>query len=211
MKKVLVVNSNPKPTEMSYGLRLGEHYLAALQAKGDVAIERVNLYEDTIPLIDGSVLDSWGKAANGAALTPQQTEVLGRMNEILEQFLAADLIVFITPMWNLSYPTMLKAYIDNVIIAGRTFKYTAEGPQGLLQGKRVVHIEARGGFYSEGPAQAFQFANSYLKAVMGFIGITEYENIVVEGMNAVPDRAEELLENAKRVAEESVARLYASV
>ncbi|MCY9514964.1 FMN-dependent NADH-azoreductase [Paenibacillus apiarius] len=211
MKKVLVVNSNPKPNEISFGLRLGEHYLASLQAAADVQIERVNLYEENIPLIDGSVLDGWGKAAAGETLSEQQLQTMGRMNEILEQFIAADVVIFITPMWNLSYPPLLKAYIDNVIIAGRTFKYTAEGPQGLLNGKKVVHIEARGGFYSEGPAQAMRFTDSYLSAVMAFIGITEYENVVVEGMNAVPDRAEALLEEAKQRAEASVKRMFAQV
>lgn len=211
MKKVLVINSNPKPTEMSFGLRLGEHYLTALQADADVQIERVNLYEENIPLIDGTVLDAWGKAAAGEALSAEQTSTLGRMNEILEQFIAADVVVFITPMWNLSFPTLLKAYIDNVVIAGRTFKYTAEGPKGLLGGKKVVHIEARGGVYSEGPTTGLRFTDSYLQTIMGFIGITDYENVVVEGMAATPDRAEEILASAKQRAEQSAKNLLAAV
>lgn len=211
MKKVLVINSNPKPTEMSFALRLGEHYLTALQADADVQIERVNLYEENIPLIDGTVLDAWGKAGAGEALSAEQTSTLGRMNEILEQFIAADVVVFVTPMWNLSYPPLLKAYIDNVVIAGRTFKYTAEGPQGLLGGKKVVHIEARGGIYSEGPTAGLRFADSYLQAIMGFIGISDYENIVVEGMAATPDRAEEILASAKQRAEQSAKNFLATV
>ncbi|MCG7409793.1 NAD(P)H-dependent oxidoreductase [Paenibacillus sp. ACRRX] len=209
MKKVLVVNSNPKPTEMSFSRRLSDHFLSELQAAGAVEIATVNLYEEHIPLIDGVVLDAWGKAAAGAELSQGQQETLGRMNEILDQFIAADLIVFVTPMWNLSYPPLLKAYIDNLCIAGRTFRYTAEGAQGLLNGKKVVHIEARGGAYAEAPA--YQFANNYLQAIMGFVGITDFENIVVEGMNAAPDQAEALLAAAKVNAEASVKRLFATV
>ncbi|MBR2569421.1 MAG: NAD(P)H-dependent oxidoreductase [Paenibacillus sp.] len=210
MKKVLVVNSNPKPEAMSYGLRLASHYVNEIQAaNADVEVTTLNLYEEHIPMIDGEVLDAWGKAAQGADLSQGQQAVLARMNDILEQFLAADMVVFVSAMWNLSYPPLLKAYIDNVVIAGRTFRYTAEGPQGLITDKKVVHIEARGGDYSQAPG--FQFANNYLQAVMGFIGITEYENVVVEGMNATPDKAEEILEAAKVRASESVKRHFALV
>ncbi|WP_028594174.1 FMN-dependent NADH-azoreductase [Paenibacillus assamensis] len=200
MTKILVVNSNPKPLELSFSRQLGKHFVDQLQAVGQVEVAQVNLYEETIPMIDGLVLDAWGKLGAGEALSAEQQATVGRMNEILEQFLAADVVVFEVPMWNLSYPPMFKAYIDNITIAGRTFKYTPEGPQGLVGGKKIVLVEARGGAYAEMPA--LQFTHNYMQAAMGFIGITDYHNLVVEGMAAAPDQAPALLEEAKKRAEE---------
>ncbi|UHA72375.1 NAD(P)H-dependent oxidoreductase [Paenibacillus sp. 481] len=208
MTKVLVVNSNPKPTDLSFSLRLADHYLQELQSQSNVEVERIDLYSEEVPLIDGTVLDAWGKAAQGQELSAEQGRILGRMNEILEQFLAADVVVFVTPMWNIGFPPMVRAYIDNITIAGRTFKYTAEGPQGLAGDKKVVHIEARGGVYGEGSTpQPFQFTGGYLQAILGFIGITNFESVIVEGMAAMPDQAEQLLAAAKERATESARNL----
>ncbi|MFC0189704.1 FMN-dependent NADH-azoreductase [Fictibacillus aquaticus] len=208
MKKLLYINSNPKAIDQSFGLQLGRHFLEELLAQNPgLEIETINLYDENIPLIDGEVLDAWGKLAAGEELSASQSEKVTRMNEILEQFLAADTYVFATPMWNLSYPPMLKAYIDNIVMAGRTFKYTESGPQGLLGGRTAVHVQSRGGVYSEGPAQAFEFTNSYLQGVMGFIGITDYHHVFVEGIAAAPDRAEEILASAKEKASELAGQL----
>jgi FMN-dependent NADH-azoreductase len=206
MAKVLYVTANPKPVEMSFGLRLGESFLDAYkQHSPNDTIERLDLYKEEIPLIDALVLGAWGKAAQNQELTAEEQRVLGRMNELVDQFLSADKVVFVTPLWNLSYPPMLKAYIDNIVIAGKTFKYTEQGPQGLAGGKRVVHIQARGGVYSEGPAVDFEFTNKYLQGIMGFIGITDYHHVFVEGMAATPDKADEIFAAAEQKAREVAA------
>lgn len=93
-------------------------------------------------------------------------------------------------MWNFSFPPVLKAYIDAICIAGKTFKYTAQGPVGLLTDKKALHIQARGGIYSEGPAAAFESGHSYLAKIMQFHGVPSFEGLFVEGMAAMPDQAE---------------------
>lgn len=206
MGKLLYITANPKPVEASIGLQVGEHFLAAYQkANPNDTIERVDLYKEQIPLIDGLVLGAWDKLGKGEQPTEQEQKVLARMNEILEQFISADKYVFVTPMWNLSYPPMLKAYIDNIVIARKTFTYTENGPQGLMQNKKALHIQARGGVYSEGPAADFEFADKYLRGVLAFIGITDYQQVVAEGMAAFPDKTAEILEKAKRDAEQAAA------
>jgi FMN-dependent NADH-azoreductase len=92
-------------------------------------------------------------------------------------------------------------------MAGKTFKYTENGPVGLLGGKTAVHIQSRGGVYSEGPAQNFEFTNGYLQGVMGFIGITDYHHLYTEGMAAAPDRAEEILDAARETASDLAKEL----
>jgi FMN-dependent NADH-azoreductase len=209
--KVLYINSNPKPIDQSFGLRLGRHFLNELSNQHEnVEVETVNLYEENIPFIDADVLDAWGKLAAGQELSPAQVEKTVRMGELLEQFLSAEMYIFNTPMWNLSYPPMLKAYIDNVVIAGKTFKYSENGPIGLLGGKTAVHVQSRGGVYSEGPAQSFEFTNAYLQGVMAFVGITDYHHLFVEGMAATPDQAEDILADAREKASE-LAKELASV
>lgn len=201
MATVLYVTANPKPVELSYGLRLGRTFLDAYQTQApNDTVQHLDLYKEDIPLIDERVLSAWGRSAQNIELEAEDKKVLGRMNELLEQFLAADKIIFVTPMWNLSYPPMLKAYIDNIVIAGKTFAYTAEGPKGLAGGKRVLHIQSTGGVYSQGPAAAFEFADKYLRGVLGFIGIADYNHLVVEGMAAAPDKAEDILAEAEQKA-----------
>jgi FMN-dependent NADH-azoreductase len=119
------------------------------------------------------------------------------MNEILDQFLAANKYIFVSPMWNFSMPPMLKAYIDNITIVGKTFKYTETGPVGLLTDKKVLHIEARGGVYSEGPMQDFEMSDRYLhKLFTGFLGVPSFERIIIEGMAQFPAEASNIKSQA---------------
>jgi FMN-dependent NADH-azoreductase len=120
----------------------------------------------------------------------------------------ADKYVFVSPMWNLSIPPRLKAFIDTIMIAGKTFKYTENGPVGLLTGRKAVHIQARGGIYSEGPGVDMEFGDRYLRAVLAFIGITDVETIAVEGMAFMPEKAQEIQEKAIVQAKE-VAKRFA--
>jgi FMN-dependent NADH-azoreductase len=90
----------------------------------------------------------------------------------------------------------MKAYLDSVAVAGKTFKYTAEGPIGLLTDKKALHIQARGGIYSEGPAAEMEMGHRYLNILMNFFGVPSFEGIFVEGHNAMPDKADEIKANA---------------
>ncbi|MDE1895074.1 MAG: FMN-dependent NADH-azoreductase [Xanthomonadaceae bacterium] len=108
-------------------------------------------------------------------------------NQVLEEFQAADTVVIGAPMYNLSISSQLKAWIDRVVVAGQTFRYTANGPEGLAGGKRVIVASSRGGSYHEGPYAAMDFQENYLRAVLGFIGISQVEIVRAEGL-AVGDR-----------------------
>lgn len=101
----------------------------------------------------------------------------------LAEFLAADVVVIGAGMYNFTIPSQLKAWFDRVLIAGKTFQYTAEGPRGLAGDKKVYIALSRGGYYGEGqPAAAIEHAESYLRAVLGFIGITDPVFVLAEGI-----------------------------
>jgi FMN-dependent NADH-azoreductase len=114
----------------------------------------------------------------------------------LEEFLAADTVVIGAPMYNFTLPTQLKAWIDRILVAGKTFRYGAAGPEGLAGGKRVIIAISRGGQYGPGaPAAGMEHLETYLKVVFGFIGITP-EFIVAEGLLLGPEAREKALQGA---------------
>lgn len=210
MAKVLYIAANPKQEQQSFSLSVGRAFLNAYkQHHPEDEIVELHIYDMDIPYIDADVFSGWSKLQQGQAfdqLSKNEQTKIARINELCEQFMEADKYIFVTPMWNFSFPPKLKAYIDTLCLAGKTFKYTEEGPVGLLQGKKVIHIQARGGIYSEGPAKELEFGDRYLRAVLSFIGITDVETIAVEGMNAFPNEAEAIKQQAIKHAKEVAKR-----
>ena len=100
---------------------------------------------------------------------------------LLQEFMASDVIVVGAPMYNFSVPTQLKAWLDRLAQAGRSFQYTERGPVGLAGGKRVIVASARGGFYAEGPLAHMDFQEGYLRAFFGFLGIDDVQFVRAEG------------------------------
>ena len=106
----------------------------------------------------------------------------GQDRHVLDEFLAADTVVIGAPMYNFTLPTQLKAWIDRIVVAGKTFRYTQNGPEGMAGDKRVIVALARGGFYDAGsPAAGLEFLESYLRGIFGFIGI-EPEFVAADGL-----------------------------
>ena len=117
-------------------------------------------------------------------------------SSVLDEFLAADTVVIGAPMYNFTLPSQLKAWLDRILIAGKTFRYTESGPEGLAGGKRVIVALARGGIYDTGsPAAALEHLESYLRGVFNFIGI-EPEFVAADGLAISPEHREQSLAGA---------------
>ncbi len=115
---------------------------------------------------------------------------------VLDEFLAADTVVIGAPMYNFTLPTQLKAWIDRIVLAGKTFRYTENGPEGLATGKRVIVALARGGFYNQGsPASALEHLETYLRGIFNFIGI-EPEFVAADGLAVSPEQRDESIKLA---------------
>ena len=207
MKNVLYINGNPQKESVSYSRRVGDYYKAQRVKNTDDQVQVFDVYEEHVPLIDEEVLSAWGTLRSGgdfSDLSEEQQAKVARMGQILAQFKEAHEYVFVTPLWNFSITPMLKAYIDNVMIAGETFKYSAEGPVGLLQGKKATVILASGGIYSQGPAAVMDHGVSYLQTVLSFLGIEDLNVIRIEGV-AVPGRSDdERLGDAYRAVDDQL-------
>ncbi len=122
--------------------------------------------------------------------------VLG--TEMLEEFLAADVVVIGAPMYNFAISSQLKAWVDRILVAGKTFRYTANGPEGLAGGKRVIVASSRGGFYGkDAPASAMDFQEPYLRAALGFIGISDIEFVRAEGIAVGEEQKAAALKSAR--------------
>jgi len=193
MKKLLYVTCNLKPVEVSRSLSVGKEFLDEyLRHHPDDEVHFLDLYRDNIQRIDDDVLSGWGKMRNGASfasLTIDEQRKIGRIWKHADQFIAADKYVFGTPKFNLGFPAEFKMYIDSVCVVGKTFAYTRTGPVGLLkdQDKKCLNIHSSGGFHF---GKEEDHSIPYLKSIMGFMGIVDFEAIVVEGVDALPDRAE---------------------
>ena len=117
-------------------------------------------------------------------------------SSILDEFLAAETIVIGAPMYNFTLPSQLKAWIDRILVAGKTFRYTENGPEGLATGKRVIVALARGGFYDSGsPAATLEHLETYLRGVFNFIGIKP-EFVAADGLNISPEHREASIKQA---------------
>ena len=109
---------------------------------------------------------------------------------VLDEFLAADTVVIGAPMYNFTLPSQLKAWLDRILVSGTTFRYTADGPEGLVKDKRVIVALARGGVYDTGsPAASLEHLETYLRGVFNFIGV-EPEFVAADGLNISPEHKE---------------------
>ncbi|GAA0529204.1 FMN-dependent NADH-azoreductase [Rhizomicrobium palustre] len=114
----------------------------------------------------------------------------------LADFLAADIVVVAAPLYNFGVPSQLKAWIDRIAVAGKTFRYTEKGPEGLAGGKKVIIVSSRGGFYEGTPLAVLEHQESYLKSVFGFMGITDIAVIRAEGVNYGPEHRQTAIDKA---------------
>lgn len=119
-------------------------------------------------------------------------------NNVLDEFLAADVIVIGAPMYNFSIPSTLKAWIDRIAVAGKTFRYGANGAEGLAGAKRIIIASSRGGIYAAGaPGAAYDFQETYLRQVLGFLGVADIQIIRAEGVNLGPEQKAQAIAAAR--------------
>src|SRR5450830_298514 len=186
MSTLLHIDSSARFTG-SITRQLSAAYVEQWQAKhaGGRIIAR-DLASEALPHVSEALLGAYFTPADNRSA--EQQSIIALSDKLVDELIAADTLVIGIPMYNFAPPSAFKAWIDHICRAGRTFKYGENGPVGLLSGKRAVVILTRGGVYSEGPAQVFDFQTAYIKSVLGFIGITDVELVVVEGVAMGEDK-----------------------
>lgn len=186
-RSILLITSSPRLE--SYSTKVARSLADQLVSRApNAAVTVRDLTHEPLPHIDDSFAAVRGLPAD--QLTSSQKDVLALSDKLLKELFAADTIIIAAGMINFSIPSSLKAYIDYITRPGVTFRYTEKGPEGLLKGKKVYLVVARGGVYSEGPMQQFNFQDTYLRAALTFMGVTDIELIAVEGVAFGPEAAE---------------------
>ena len=210
MNKTLIINAHPKVDDTSsVSIKVFNHFLESYTEfiPNNETIEQINLYDDVVPMIDKTVLSAWEKQGTEQELTGEEQKVTERMSEILQQFKSANTYVIVLPLHNFNIPSKLKDYMDNIMIARETFKYTETGSVGLLKdGRRMLVIQASGGIYTNDDWYTeVEYSHKYLKAMFNFLGIEDYQIVRAQG-TAVLD-PNEVLQNSYKEVEEAASRL----
>jgi len=165
----------------SYSIKLGEAIVEQIQNKyPESRVETLNLVDMEIPHLTPEVLHAFFIPDD--QLTETERKSVHLSNNLVKQLFAADIIVIGAPLINFTIPSSLKAWIDHITRAGITFGYGENGPIGLVTGKKVYVAMSSGGIYSEGPGKANDFVAPYLKAFLGFLGMTDFTVFRAEGL-----------------------------
>ncbi|MGF9975264.1 FMN-dependent NADH-azoreductase [Viridibacillus arvi] len=194
MTTVLFVKANNRPANQAVSVKLYEAFLASYkESHPNETVVELDLYNEELPYVGVDMINGTFKAGRGLELTEKEATAVAVADKYLDQFLAADKVVFGFPLWNLTIPAVLHTYIDYLNRAGKTFKYTPEGPVGLLSDKKIALLNASGGVYSNGAAAELEMAVKYVASMMGFFGVRDIEKVVIEGHNQFPDKAEKII------------------
>ena len=186
MSNVLIVTSSALGAS-SASTRIADEYEARLRAAHPgVAIIRRDVGADPVPHLTADTVG----AIRGANDTDAQRRTMDLSDRLIAELQAAELIVIASPMYNFGISSTLKAWFDHVLRAGVTFRYTPDGPEGLLKGKKAVVIESRAGFYSEGPASPMDGQEPHIRILLRFMGVDDVTFVRAEKLAFGPEAAE---------------------
>lgn len=184
MSKVLYITANPKKVEDSYGLTVGEEFINEYKKNNpEDTVTAIDLFKLDISNVDKEIAELVDRVIKPDELDEEHKQIMQKMGNTVDEFIKHDKYVFVTPLWNLGVPPIVKTYFDNVCAVGKTFKYTETGAVGLLEGKKALHIQASGGIYSSGPMAPFEHGASYIKSILNFFGIHDVKQLFIEGVS----------------------------
>jgi FMN-dependent NADH-azoreductase len=191
---ILHIDSSASDTATSHSRRLSAELVEKLKAAhpGASVVYR-DVAADRLPHVDMTIRQAWmPEGEKDEALTATAS----RSKTLVDELKAADVVVIGSPMYNFTVPSTLKSWIDHIAIAGQTFQYTATGPKGLLTGKAYLALSS-GGIYSQGPFAAVEHLATYLKGLLGFLGISDVEVVRAEGVAYGPEQDQAAMKAAK--------------
>ncbi|WP_107839613.1 FMN-dependent NADH-azoreductase [Metasolibacillus meyeri] len=210
MANVLVVKANNRPDGVS--TKMYEAFVAEAKAQ-NIEFSTFDVFEENLAYFGQELFNAFGKAQAGEELNEKEAASLASFNKSREALTAADVVVFAFPLWNLTIPAALQSFIDYTYGAGYSFKYGENGNLvSLMTDKKYIVLSARGGIYSSPEAAPSEMAVNYINNVIGGVyGMQKVDEVVIEGHNANPAKAEEIiaegLEKVKAAAKNLTAVL----
>ncbi len=201
---ILVVKANNRPASEGISSKMYETFMENIEGN----VTTFDVFAEDMPYFGQELFDAFGKVQSGEEMTDVEQRLLAAKQKAMDALTAADVVVFAFPLWNLTIPAKLQTFIDYVYQAGFTFKYDENGQLvSLMKDKKAVILNARGGLYSAPEMAPMEMSVNYIKNVVGGIfGMEIAHEVVIEGHNAMPDKAKEIieegLEKVKTVAKE---------
>lgn len=205
MKKLLLIESSPRK-ERSHSSRAANALLEAIQAKEQLDVDKINLFDAELPPFDGYTIAAKYAVMHGQEHDDKQAAAWDAVKEIAERFSAADIYIIAVPMWNFSIPYRLKHYIDLLVQPRLTFSVDDKGNyQGLLQNKKAYLVYASGGVYTEeAGTAAYDQQKGYMRQILGFVGITDVKEIAASPTMAAAEAVEKADQEAAQQAADIV-------
>lgn len=200
MTNVLVVKANNRPDGVS--TKMYETFVEEAKNVAGLNLTTYDVYAEDMPYFGQDLFNAFGKVQNGEELTDLESRLLAAKQKAMDALTAADVVVFAFPLWNLTILAVLQTFVDYVYSAGYMFKYNSEGQMvQLMTDKKYVVLNARGGYYSSPEAQPMEMSANYIKNVFsGIAGMELLEEVIIEGHNAEPNKAQEIIaEGLERV------------
>lgn len=204
MTQILVIDSSPRGSQ-SISRQVTKLVTDKLTAAHPGAkIVTRDLAAQPLPHLHENHINAYYTAPEQRDGTLKQ--VIKESDAAVDELLASDVVVIGAPMWNFNIPSVLKAWIDHVVRKGRTFNYSAAGVEGLVKGKKAIVVISSGGIYSQGPMQAMDFETTYLRGILGFIGITDVTFVRAEGVGMGEEAVKAALAAADQQATEAAKK-----
>lgn len=197
---VLVVKANNRPATEGVSSKMYEVFMNEIGS--DTNVETFDVFKEDMPYFGQDFFEAMQKSAQAEPMSDLEQRVLTASAKAMDAFMDADVVVFAFPLWNMTIPAALQTFIDYIYRAGMTFKYTENGPVGLVPEKKVIILNARGGVYSTPEMAPAEMSVSYVRNIMNFFGIQDIKEVIIEGHAVAPDRAPEIIaEGMERVKE----------
>ena len=207
MSRMLYIEASPRK-KRSASIEIAKTFISEYErTHPEDVVETLDLWDTRLPEFDGHVIDSKYVILHGLEHTEEQKQAWGAVEDVISQFTRADKHVFSLPMWNFSIPYKLKHYIDVIVQPGYTFSFSPEeGYKGLMTGKPIATIYARGGAYGSGTgAESYDLQKAYLEHILGFMGFSDIETILIEPTLSSPEEKEKSMEAAREQAKKIAA------
>ncbi|MFC7518551.1 FMN-dependent NADH-azoreductase [Herbaspirillum sp. GCM10030257] len=203
MNHILVINSSASGDASVSRLLVADIVQRLVDLHPQARLTYRDVGEDPVPHLTPATL----AGVRGVAQSEAEHATRTLSDRLIAELQAADLVVIGAPMYNFSIPSTLRTWFDHVLRPRVTFSYGADGPEGQLKGKHAIVVEARGGLYSEGPAQTIDFQEPYIRQLLGFMGITDVSFIHAEKIGFGPEAREAALASAREQGARAIARL----
>lgn len=207
---ILVVKANNRPSTEGISSKMYETFMAELEGKDvDVNVTIYDVFEEDTPYFGQDIFNAFSKVENGEELTDLESRLLAAKQKAMDLLSATDVVVFAFPLWNLTIPAKLHTFIDYVYAAGFAFKYDENGNAvQLMTDKKAIFLNARGGVYSSPEASPMEMSLNYMRNVFGGVfGMEIIDEVVIEGHNAMPDKAGEIIAEGLEEVKASAQRL----